>query len=410
MKRILWICNTPLPEMQKEVGIRNCNEGWLVGISNGLRKLPEVDFYYAFPQSKFEKGIKRKINGICFYGFYNEHKNNYTIEKRNIEKFRSLVNKINPDIIHIFGTEFPHSLEWVKAIKNKSKIIVSLQGMISELAKVYTKGISLFDQLKGGKGSMGYECMLKEKYDFFRRGENEKEVIKLVTHIIGRTDWDRVCVQKISRHVVYHYCSETLRDIFYERTWHINDIRRNSIFLAQGYYPIKGLHILLKAMPIILKKYSDTKLYIAGDRSFLSRGTPYGELIKKTIRKYQLEQNVTFVGYLTDVKICEYMQQSHIMVMPSLLENSPNSIGEAMIMGVPVVAGAVGGIPSILENKKEGLLYHGADHDFLAKQICKILGDDEFAIRISEMGKKKARKLYNKDDNLEQLMDIYKQV
>ena len=42
MKKILWVCNTPLSEIQKEVGVKNYKEGWLTGISNQLRKREDI--------------------------------------------------------------------------------------------------------------------------------------------------------------------------------------------------------------------------------------------------------------------------------------------------------------------------------------------------------------------------------
>ena len=127
LKKILWICNTPLPEVQDMFGIINNNEGWLIGISNQLRIRNDIEFHYMFPQNMFKRTIKRNINGMIFWGFYNAHKTIYAIEKKNIDIFQKVINKINPDIIHIFGTEFPHALEAVESIQDKNKIIVSTE-------------------------------------------------------------------------------------------------------------------------------------------------------------------------------------------------------------------------------------------------------------------------------------------
>ena len=66
LKKILWICNTPLPEVQDMFGIINNNEGWLIGISNQLRIRNDIEFHYMFPQNMFKRTIKRNINGMIF--------------------------------------------------------------------------------------------------------------------------------------------------------------------------------------------------------------------------------------------------------------------------------------------------------------------------------------------------------
>lgn len=410
MKTILWICNTPLPEMQTVLGLRNYKEGWLVGISNELRKREDIQFCYAFPQNKRKRLIKRYVDGIHFYGFYNVHKDDYSLDTENMRMIQKMLSEIKPDLIHIFGTELPHSVECVKCIRDKQKIIVSLQGIVSEYEKAYTLGISWTDQLRGQIKANGYWCILREKYDFYRRGLNEKRLLRTVSHAIGRTKWDKACLKQINADCRYYYCSETLRNIFYEDEWDINHIVRNRIFVSQGNYPIKGLHLLIKALPEIVKKYPETEVYVAGDRSFLDRETPYGNLIKRLIKKYKLDKRINFIGYLPEHYMRKQMLKAHIMLMPSLMENSPNSVGEAMLMGLPVVASNVGGVSSILRNETEGLLYPVLETKMLVKQICRLFSDDDKALSISQNAKKRARELYDKKNNLQQLLKIYEQV
>lgn len=410
MKRILWVCNTPLPEIQREVRVKKYNEGWLIGISNQLRQRKDIDFHYAFPQTRYKETLKREINGITFWGFYDCHKNIYKIEEEGIEIFRSIIKEINPDIIHIFGTEYPHALECVRSIPDKRKIIVSLQGLTSEIAKVYTNGIPMEDRLVGKFRSGRYKCLLTEQYDFYKRGINERKILLSIKNVIGRTDWDKKCVEKINPECRYYHCNETLRGVFYEGTWNIEEIHRHSIFISQAYYPIKGLHILIMALPLIKRKYPDTMVYVAGRKNFEDEHTPYGRCIRKMLKKYHVEKNIIPVGYLADEKIKQRLLKTHLMLMPSMIENSPNSIGEAMLLGTPVVAADVGGIPSILHDKIEGYLYPSMDEKKLAKKICKIFESDKLALYFSRNGKKRAKELYSKSHNMEQLLAIYQAV
>lgn len=407
MITVLWICNTPLPEIQDTVGVRNYNEGWLVGISNQLRKRADIILHYAFPQNRYQRTLNRTIDGITFWGFHNYHKNPYKTERDSEEALYTIINRVNPDIIHIFGTEFPHALECMRCVQDKKRLLVSLQGLVSELARVYTKGIPYKDSVTGKMEGLRYQCLLTEKMDFYKRGLNEKQILLNIKNVIGRTDWDEKCVRKRNKKCRYYHCDEILRDVFYEGSWQIENVQRYSIFMSQSGYPIKGLHVLLAALSMIREKYPDVMVYIAGDKSFLHKNTSYGCYIKKIIKKYQVEKNLTFLGFLTAEKIKERLIKAHVMVMPSLLENSPNSIGEAMILGTPIVAADVGGISSIMSNRKEGYLYTCTDKKALAQKICKIFSNDRLALWFSENGRRRAEKLYNRTDNLEQLLKIY---
>lgn len=271
--KILWICNSPLPEIRDQVGRKWRTESWLIGISNQLRRKDGIELHYAFPQNMWKRTINRTINGIVFWGFYDVHKKRYQVNEDSIHHFRDLLKKIMPDIIHIFGTEFPHALECVKAAADPGRVVVSIQGLTSEIAKVYLDQIPLRDRLAGRVVRGEYSCLLLEKYEFYKRGQNERKVLSSVGHVIGRTDWDRKCVLSVNRRCRYHYCSETLRDTFYEGKWDMNCIRRNSIFVSQAHYPIKGLHILIGALPVIKERFPDVKVYVAGDRDFLADGS-----------------------------------------------------------------------------------------------------------------------------------------
>ncbi len=410
IKKVLWVCNTPLPEIQDMVGIKNYNEGWLVGISNQLRKQEGIELNYAFPQRLYPKLFHKKERGIKFWGFYDTHKTPYEINKRNISNFHDLIQKINPDIIHIFGTEFSHSLEFVNGTADKNKIIISIQGLTSEIEKVYLGGIPFIDRIVGTFVNGRYECLANDKYVFYKRGINERDLLMNVNHVIGRTKWDKKCIHNINPKCHYYFCNETLRDTFYEGKWDIKNIQRYSIFVSQGNYPIKGLHLLIHALFVIKKKFPGVVVYVAGDKSFLELGTPYGIYIRKIIKKYGVEENVVFLGKLTDDKMKERLLRSHVMVMPSLIENSPNSIGEAMLLGTPVIASNVGGIPSILKHGVEGCLYPSMDTKKLSKIIMKVFMDDLLALSFSRNAQKRAIVQYSKTNNGKRLLEIYSQV
>ena len=255
-----------------------------------------------------------------------------------------------------------------------------------------------------------YHCLLTDKMDFYRRGLNEKKLISTVENVIGRTEWDHACVKNINPICTYYHCNETLRNTFYSGEWEMENIEKYAIFVMQANYPIKGLHVLISALPLIKRKYPKVLVYIAGSKDFMINKSPYGLYIKFLIKKYRVEKNIVFLGYLTDEKIKERMLKTHVMLMPSLIENSPNSIGEAMLLGTPVVAANVGGVRSIMQEGREGYLYPCFDKNKMVKKICRIFDQDKLAVRFSQNERRRARELYDRLNNAGQLLSIYNEI
>ncbi|MDE6435782.1 MAG: glycosyltransferase family 4 protein [Lachnospiraceae bacterium] len=409
--KIMWLCNTPLPEMYRSVGMKYGNENWLVGISDELRRQEGIEFYYVFPQMRTQYTMRATINNISFWGYYNysKHGSPYITDKRNEENLEKIIRQINPDIVHIFGTEMHHTIECINAVSDSQSIVVSIQGLVSECAKHYLDGISLKDALAVKIGRCGWDSSLRKKYQFYRRGLNEKEALRKVKYVIGRTEWDKACVKRINPSCKYYYCSETLRSIFYEGQWNIHNVERHSVFVSQGSYEIKGLHTLLYALPDIRKRFPDTKVYVAGNDTFLKE-TAYGKYIRKIIKREKLDKAVKFVGFLNEKDMYRMLHKAHVMVMPSNCENSPNSVGEAMLVGLPVVASNVGGVSSIAHNGRDAVLFKSCDYTGLARSVCAVFGNNKLAVMMSDNGKITAEKLYSRKNNMTQLLEIYQDI
>lgn len=407
MKKIMWLCNTPLPEIREELGIKIAGESWLQGISNQLRRQEDIELHYVFPQGRLQGVLKKHINGISFWGFNSNSESGYELSDARRKQIKRIIKEIAPDIIHIFGTEFAHSLECIQSVSDKTKVVVSIQGLVSELAKVYTKKIPATEIIADIGNPEGF---FAKKYIFYRRGVNEKVVLKEAENIIGRTAWDRWCVKKQNPNCRYFYCSETLRKPFYEGKWDINKIERHSLYISQANYPIKGFHVFLKAFSEVVRIFPDACVYVAGGKAFLQTDDAYGKYIDKLMEKYGVKSKIIFLGVIPAEEVKEHLLRAHIAVMPSLLENSPNSIGEAMMLETPIVAAEVGGIPSLVRNGKEALLYSRHSAEWLAACIKCIFDRDDLAVKLSTNGRKRAEKLYDRTENLERLLKIYELV
>lgn len=214
--------------------------------------------------------------------------------KPDLEKYWKRVhNEYDPDVVHIHGTEYPYGLAYVNVCGNNN-VCVSIQGMTSVCAKHYYADISKVEVLKNITLSdllIGH-AIIGGHREFVRRGCIEIELLRKVRHVIGRTTWDRMHTESINEDVKYHFCNETLRQVFYTNKWTYNKCDKHTIFIPQASYPIKGLHKMLDALYIVKCRYPDVKLHVAGANIIKHRTVKeklalsgYGKLILKKIKK-----------------------------------------------------------------------------------------------------------------------------
>jgi glycosyltransferase involved in cell wall biosynthesis len=119
---------------------------------------------------------------------------------------------------------------------------------------------------------------------------------------------------------------------------------------------------------------------------------------------------IVFTGLLSEEEMCKRYLNSNVFVCPSSIENSPNSVGEAQLLGVPCVASYVGGVPDMVKNEETGLLYRFDEAEMLAKAVCRIFEDAELANTISQKGKEAAFMRHSQIRNAENLNSIYKAI
>jgi glycosyltransferase involved in cell wall biosynthesis len=413
---ILWITNIGFPEAQvllKGKGSLKSTGGWMLGAAEALIREPGVKLTVATVSSDVKELTHLEGKEISYYliplGNGNTHRNP---EYR--KYWRMITDELLPDVVHIHGSEYSHGLEYVNEC-GAENVVVSIQGLTSAYYYYYYYGVSVGDILKHITfRDLIRGTLFQEKRQFQRRGEYEKELISKVHHVIGRTCWDKDHVWAINPHAKYHFCNETLRQEFYSgERWKYEDCTPCSIFISQAIYPIKGLHMLFRAMPLIIRHYPETQIRIAG-RDVIRRNegwkeklklSGYGSILKSLIRKYQLENNVSFLGNLDAEGMKNEYLRANVFVCPSTIENSPNSLGEAQILGTPVVASYVGGVADMMKGDEEHL-YRFEEVEMLASKVCGVFGAKDRQNDMHEV----ALKRHDISANLNMTLDIYREI
>lgn len=414
--RLLWLCNIA-PSIIYEKITRQSGSGglWMDHVLSDLRKFGQT-IHILCPGSGVDSG---DVDAKCSYATFSERLPHQYLPELE-EQFRKEIIGYAPDVIHIWGTEYGHTLAMVNACMSLGyieRVAVSIQGLCSVIARHYVEGVPACVQRSYTfRDLVRWDNVLQQQHKFSLRGELEIMALKKVCHVIGRTDWDEACTKRINPDVQYHFCNETLRETFYQGQWNYNGCKKYRIFASGCVYPVKGFHYLLEAFTEVLKTYPDATLAVPGGNPLIHNGinsklreSSYSKYLAKLIRKYHLEDKVEFLGHLSAEQMKQAYLDANVFVLPSTIENSPNSLGEAMLLGTPCVAADVGGVTSMLEHKKEGFVYQSTAPYMLAYYIKQIFSMGDCA-QVSSAARAHALKTHNAQGNIQQLIKIYRDI
>lgn len=184
--------------------------------------------------------------------------------------------------------------------------------------------------------------------------------------------------------------------------------------MSQGGYPIKGLDILLKAAGLLIREYPDLEIRIAG-YSVLAENNLKNKLKRRNYELYYLQlikelglnNKVHFLGALSEMDMVREYCNANVFVLPSIIENSPNSMGEAMLIGTPCVISYCGGIPQLFEHNKDGFLFQPGAYYMLAYYVKLIFDSDDITTKFSKHARMHARTTHNLHFNTNNLLHIY---
>ena len=408
--KILWIVNTVFPAPSKALGLSEpVAGGWMYGLAVQVSKIAGIELSVAttFTENELKK---MTLDGICYYLL--PCKNDVKLG----QYWEEVCRQSQPDLVHIHGTEYAHGLACMRRFPELN-YVVSIQGLLNVCARYYYAGISFLEIFKNitFRDIVRWDTILQQKRKFVIRGKLEHEYIARTQHVIGRTSWDLTHTKIVNNQVNYHFCNETLRNGFYTaKKWSIENCERHTIFLSQAGYPLKGLHQVIKALVILKKDFPDLLIKVGGSK-IVKQGSiknrlkqsGYGKYIKNLIKKNKLQNNVEFLGILTEELMISEYKKANVFVCPSSIENSPNSLGEAQLLGVPSIAAYVGGVSNMVDDGVTGLLYRFEEVEMLAENLRLVFNDNNLALQLSENGIIAASLRHNKKLNLKSLVKIY---
>lgn len=415
--KVLWLSPTPCGSIRKG-NQPLIGGGWLISLEDELKKRPNIELHVAYFAETREAAFIYK--GVTYHPMGYEkplNKIQRVLERReNIDKIDekrlpwmlSVIDQSQPDIIHIHGSEgsfitvLPHIVN--------IPIVVSIQGMLGPIGEKYYAGIPESTALKNESmrdliHMETTKCQFKSLYD---RAKREERYLQQVKYIIGRTFLDESYTCLLTPERQYYVVNEILRPEFYNVQWKgFIDTTCVKIVTTISGAIYKGIETILKSA-YLLKKYAKCQFewHIIGydDQS------KWVKISEKMTGLNCHDCNLIFHGRIDALSLSKFLCESDIYVNASHIENSPNSVCEAMLVGMPIIATYAGGTASLLKHEEDGILVQDGAPYVMAGAIVNIIHRPEDALMLASSAREKALVRHNKVSIVNELMSTYNSI
>ena len=412
--RILWFTGVQLPAVTGEDLNR---AGWQEGLRRALyHSYPEIklaiasfgsDSYQPFTveNATYHNIYRKPASTQRWNRLMNNWKHN-TFEGDELNRCYEVYDLVQPDLVFIFGTENPFGL---LVSQFTVPAVISIQAVLNGLVNRIFSGLSLRELSKElfsretlvGNGIFHRWWVLKKYCQI------EKNIYKQNQLFAGRTDWDRDWLRRLNSGARYFHIDRVLGEIYYQAEWELQNSIDKQIFSLSSNAPFKGGITLVRAIAGLKDQGNVTvRLRLAG----VDEESNVGRHILDFVERYNLQNQITMLGRLHPSEIIQEMLQARLFVLPSHMDNSPNSLAEAMLLGMPCIASDAGGIPSMLKDNVEGVLYPHQDIAALAEAIDIVLADSDLAAKLGNQARRTALIRHDPENVARDTYQMYQEV
>lgn len=406
--RILWFTNTP--SLYKK-NIKGYNGGgWIESLEQIISNTNDIELAVSFfhPDNCFKiKEAKTTYYPIPLYNSKFKKLKHYIFHKKcddiEVNYYLKIIEDFKPDVIHVFGSEQSFGLV---TLYTKTPVVIHLQGILNPyLNAYYAPGSNQYNLIKQNIFKpLKIINLLRVMKIFEYNTKREAIILKNCKYYLGRTAWDKNVTSLYAPESTYYYCSEVLRDVFYNaKPWQRSEQTNLILVSTITKTSYKGFDLILKTAKL-LKELSEI------DFEWNVFGIYDYKEWEKKLGINCSEVNVFLKGVANSETLVRNIQAGGIFIHPSYIDNSPNSLCEAQLIGIPVISTNVGGISSLIENEETGLLVPANDPYTLVAGIIEIKTNKEKAIRLGKNARTEATLRHNKQIILDNLLYAYNQI
>lgn len=403
--KVLWFSPTPVNYLQ-DTWAHN-GGGWISSLLNLVTTIENTDLGIAFESDKYLPN--KVIDSVNYYPIvgdfsFKEKLNQSNKQSKLLSKSLEIINDFKPDIIHLFGSE-----SWYGLLIDNTQIpiVIHMQGSLLACYNArYPVGMSVWNKIFSTKTNIKQKLMaFKIDATFQHNALREERILKSNLYFMGRTHWDKAIVNFYNPKATYFECQEVLRDSFInsKKKWSYkvsNKIKLISVISGPLY---KGVDVILKTAQL-LESYSSI------DFEWNICGISKSDLIESIYEIKGKDVNVNYLGVLKQDVLKNKLLNSSFYIHPSYIDNSPNSVCEAQILGVPVIACNTGGLRTIIKDKKTGFMVPANDPLMIAHLITKLSDDEELLEKVSKASIAQASARHDKQIIKEEISSIYSKI
>lgn len=360
------------------------------------------------------------IDGVEYFAVHGKMGVGISQEEWDITRREMLkiIENFKPDIIHCFGAEWPSGLI---AKDTTIPVVIHMMGYLHSYyeSMEVTYGKPVVPEFKRSELSRIVRRVitpdvLKKEEDLKSRAkaivnhierskEIESDVMSSNFYYMGRTLWDRNIVEYYSRNSTYYHVSEAVKNEIYSSAgkWeYVNSgkLRLLSLSLADDR---KGNEIILRTSRLLKELLDiDFEWIVAGEVDIFPNYEDRCGINRD-------EVNVELIGRIGTSRIIEELKKANLFIHPSLIDNSPHSVCEAQLVGCPVIASNVGGVPQLVEDGATGFLFPYNEPHTLAFLIANIWKNGELLTQISKRAVEVSLRRHNPETIANELIESY---
>lgn len=411
--RILWFTSSPCGYTSNGTGYNGV--GWMVAVEQEIKKQPDIELGVCFPMDGHPR--HKVVDGVHYYPIRSHRKSirdklldavmpthaerDMAVWPQYLEQMQGVVSDFKPDVIEVFGSEV--YIQLGALVSGDIPTVLHIQGLLSLYIHVYHPyGVSPMRFILSDWNPLKIYGRFQQWVQWKRSCFREMEILKHVKHVIGRTDWDKAGASILAPQAQYHYGGEMLRKPFYAHHDHVIPERLTIVTTSSG--------ALYKGFDFILKVADILKNIMHIDFEWRVFGNIVPTFFEKTTDVHHEDVNVKLLGVASAEQLCDEICNATLYFQPSYIENSPNSLCEAQILGVTPIATNVGGTSSIVKDGETGILIPSGEPYYAAYQIVKLYQDRALNMKIGENAKVCAKKRHDRNDIITQLLETYRQI
>lgn len=388
--KVVWICHFTNSEMQNLLPLRKRRPefaSWIPNMIKGFENSNEIELYIISPHEHLKRTTFVKLRNINYYfipfGIPILHRHWFRFLRIDIlfnfygfrKKVKYVIDKIKPAIINLIGAENSYYSSSIFDYFLSYPVLITIQGFISE-----------------------FKNSEKLSYDIRNRIIVEEKILKMFNYFCGEQD---------SSNYINSY---NLNHTFFKLYYPVNELlvsqtpdkhyKYDCIYFGR-ISKEKGTEDFIKVISEIKYVKNEVKACIIGSGNIL----PFVNLAKEL----NCENNIEFIGFVdTQKELFELVKSSRVFLAPPYNERLSSTLREAMLLKVPIVAYATGGIPYINEFDENIFLVKTGDYKEMARKTFLLLEDQVLASNLALKAYNYAVKEYSLNINSERLQNAYK--